>query len=205
MSGASLIHSTAIIYPGVILGNGVVIEPYAVVGKPPVRGITARDPGPPGPTVIGDGTVIGCHTVIYAGATVGRACLIGDHAHIREGVVLGDRVRLATHVSVNYDTTIGDDTAVMMTAHITGRCTIGKRCFIGVLVATMNHREPRRGFVSDEVQGPTIGDDVLIGSGALIAPGVAIGDRATIGAGALVVRDVPNGGIVVGTAGRVRE
>jgi len=205
MSGASFIHSTAIIYPGVILGQGVVIEPYAVVGKPPVRGITARDPGEPGQTIIGDGSVIGCHAVIYAGATVGRSCLVGDHAHIREGVVLGDRVRIATHVSVNYDTTIGDDTAVMMTAHITGRCVIGKRCFIGVLVATMNHREPRNGFVSSEVQGPIIGNDVLIGSGALIAPGVAIGDGATIGAGALVVRDVAAGATVVGTAGRAKE
>jgi acetyltransferase-like isoleucine patch superfamily enzyme len=201
----SLIHPTAIIYPGVTLGPGVVVEAFAVVGKPPVRGITARDPGPPCRTLIGAATLIGVGAVVYAGATVGEHCLLGDYSHIREGVILGDRVRLATHVSVNYDTAIGDDTAVMMTAHITGNAMIGRRCFIGPLVTTMNHREPRRGYVAYEVIGPTIGDDVLIGGGAQIAPGVHIGDRATIGAGALVVRDVQADATIMGTPGRVKE
>lgn len=198
-----MIHPTAIIGPGVALGPGVTVEAYAVVGRVPVRGLTARDPGPPRPTVIGAGTHIGCHAVIYAGATVGAGCLIGDHAHIREGVCLGDRVRLATHVSVNYDAEVGDDTAVMMTAHLTGRMRVGRRCFIGPAVVTMNHREPRGGWADAEVRGPTVGDDVLIGGGALLLPGVIVGDGATVGAGALVARDVPPGATVLGITGRV--
>lgn len=192
-----MIDPTALIYPGVTLGADVTIGAHAVVGYPPMRGLTARDPGPPGETHIGAGTHIGIGAIVYAGATIGARCLIGDYAHIREGCTLGDGVRLATHVSVNYDTMIGDGTVVMMTTHLTGRMRVGARCFIGPLVATMNHREPRHGFVSDEVRGPTIGDGVLVGGGAMLLPGVVIGDDALIGAGALIGRDVPAGEVVV--------
>jgi acetyltransferase-like isoleucine patch superfamily enzyme len=195
----------AIIADGVELCDGVTVESGAVVGRVPVRGLTARDPGPPQLTLVGAGSHIGCHAVIYAGVAIGERCLIGDGASIREGCVLGADVRLATGVSVNYETTIGAGTVVMQGTHLTGRMKIGRGCFIGPLVATMNHQEPRNGFVSDEVRGPTIGDGVLIGGGACILPGVTIGDRAIIGAGAIITRDVPAGATVLGQAAQLRD
>ena len=45
---------------------------------------------------------------------------------------------------------------------------------------------------------PTIGDDVLIGAGAVVLGGVSVGDGARIGAGAVVVDDVPAGATFVG-------
>ncbi|HPU00925.1 MAG TPA: DapH/DapD/GlmU-related protein, partial [Bacillota bacterium] len=36
-----------------------------------------------------------------------------------------------------------------------------------------------------------IGDNVWIGGGAIICPGVRIGDHTTIGAGSVVTRDIP--------------
>jgi len=194
-----------VINAGVELGAGVSVEAGAVVGRAPVRGLTARDPGEPGVTLVGAGSHIGCHAVVFAGVTVGERCMVGDGVNIREGCVLGEGVRLASGVSVNYETTIGANTVVMQNTHITGRCMIGRDCFIGPNVATANHREPRRGFVSDEVRGPTIGNRVLIGAGAIIMPGVTIGDEATIGAGALVVRDVPSGTTVLGSPATLRE
>lgn len=193
-----------VIADGVTLNDGVTVDAGAVVGRVPVRGITARDPGEPGRTAVLDGTHIGCHAVIYAGAAIGARCLIGDGVSIREGCVLDDGVRLATGVSVNYETTIGAGTVVMQGTHLTGRMAIGKNCFIGPLVATMNHNEPRAGFVSAEVRGPTIGDGVLVGGGACILPGVTIGNGAVIGAGAIVTRDVPAGGVVLGQPARLR-
>jgi maltose O-acetyltransferase len=38
----------------------------------------------------------------------------------------------------------------------------------------------------------TIGDDVWIGGGAIICPGVTIGSRTVIGAGSVVTRDIPD-------------
>jgi maltose O-acetyltransferase len=49
----------------------------------------------------------------------------------------------------------------------------------------------------------TIGDDVWVGGGAVICPGVTIGSRAVIGAGSVVARDVPEGVIAAGNPCRV--
>ena len=49
----------------------------------------------------------------------------------------------------------------------------------------------------------TIGEDVWVGAGALILPGVTIGSRAVIGAGSVVTRDVPAGVLAAGNPCRV--
>jgi acetyltransferase-like isoleucine patch superfamily enzyme len=46
------------------------------------------------------------------------------------------------------------------------------------------------------------GEDVFIGTGAVIIPGIHIGARAIVGAGATVIRDVPDGVTVVGCPAR---
>lgn len=48
-----------------------------------------------------------------------------------------------------------------------------------------------------------IGNDVWIGGGAIILPGVTIGDRSVIGAGSVVVRDVPAAKVVAGNPARI--
>lgn len=56
-----------------------------------------------------------------------------------------------------------------------------------------------------EVNGsaPQIGDDVLIGAGAVLVGGITVGDGAKIGAGATVFADVPAGATVVCVPPRV--
>jgi maltose O-acetyltransferase len=49
----------------------------------------------------------------------------------------------------------------------------------------------------------TIGDDVWIGGGAIICPGVTIGNNTTIGAGSIVTRDIPANVVAVGNPCRV--
>ncbi len=48
---------------------------------------------------------------------------------------------------------------------------------------------------------PTVGDDVVVGSGAKLLGPVAIGDRAKIGANSVVIHDVPPDSTVVGNPG----
>ena len=50
---------------------------------------------------------------------------------------------------------------------------------------------------------PTVGDRVIIGSGAKILGPIAIGDDSRIGANAVVVKPVPPGSVVVGVPGQV--
>jgi len=47
-----------------------------------------------------------------------------------------------------------------------------------------------------------IGNNVWIGGGAIILPGVTIGDNAVVGAGSVVTRDVAAGAVVVGNPAR---
>jgi serine O-acetyltransferase len=52
---------------------------------------------------------------------------------------------------------------------------------------------------------PTIEDNVVIGSGAIVLGPVTVGKGAKIGAGSVVVRSVPAGATVVGVPGRIAE
>ena len=47
-----------------------------------------------------------------------------------------------------------------------------------------------------------IGNDVVIGAGAIILPGVKIGDGAIVGAGSVVMSDLPAGMTVIGNPAR---
>lgn len=49
----------------------------------------------------------------------------------------------------------------------------------------------------------TIGDDVWIGGGAIICPGVTIGNNTTIGAGSVVTKDIPANVVAVGNPCKV--
>ena len=49
----------------------------------------------------------------------------------------------------------------------------------------------------------SVGDNVWLGGGVIICPGVSIGANTVVGAGAVVVRDLPANVIAVGNPARV--
>ena len=51
----------------------------------------------------------------------------------------------------------------------------------------------------------TIGDDVWIGAGAIILPGVKIGNYSVIAAGSVVISDVPEGVLVAGNPAKIKK
>ncbi len=60
-------------------------------------------------------------------------------------------------------------------------------------------------FAGKDKKRPTLGEDVLIGAGAVILGGVFIGDGAKIGANAVVTSDVPAGKTAVGIPAKIIE
>ena len=50
---------------------------------------------------------------------------------------------------------------------------------------------------------PTLGNKVVVGSGAILLGPIKVGDEARVGAGSVVIGDVPSGATVVGVPGRV--
>lgn len=88
-----------------------------------------------------------------------------------------------------------------------GRITIGDDVQIGpnVQLLTATHPiepEPRRAKWEGS-QPITIGNNVWLGGGVIVCPGVSIGDNTVVGAGAVVVRDLPANVVAVGNPARV--
>ncbi len=124
---------------------------------------------------IGDETSVGPFVEIQRGVTVGARCKIESHSFVCEGVDLADEV------------------------------------FVGHGVTFVNDKYPRATTDEGELQ---TGEDWLllrtrvergasIGSGAVVLGGVTIGEEALVGAGAVVTRDVPAGAVVAGNPARI--
>lgn len=104
---------------------------------------------------------------------------------------------VGNNVYINFNFTVVDDYKVM----------IGNNVMFGpnVTIAVTNHPvhpELRRegGMYALPV---VIKDDVWIGSGAIIVPGITIGKGSVIGAGSVVTRDIPANVIAVGNPCKV--
>jgi maltose O-acetyltransferase len=109
----------------------------------------------------------------------------------------GTNITLGDQVFFNFNCTILDVAAV----------TIGSRTLFGpgvqVYTAThpLDYQERATGL--EYAKPISIGEDVWVGGGAIICPGVRIGDRAVIGAGSVVTKDIPADTLAAGNPCRV--
>lgn len=92
------------------------------------------------------------------------------------------------------------------------RITIGSNVLIAPLVQLYTAYHPVRArdrmpnptttggmnFLVNQSSPITIGDNVWIGGGAIVLPGVTIGDNTTIGAGSVVTKDIPSNVLAFG-------
>ncbi len=199
------VHPTATVHEGTILGDGVRVLEYAVVGKQPTlgaRSTASRDPLPP--ATIGAGTVISTGAIVFAGSVIGANCIVGDQSCIRERVMLADDGILGRGSLIENDTTVGRGARIQAGAYITAYSVLEDDVFIAPCVVTTNDNfmgrtEQRRALM----KGPTIRRGARVGGGAVICPGVEIGEEAFVGAGAVVTKDVPPRMVVVGSPARV--
>lgn len=109
--------------------------------------------------------------------------------------------RAIFHVYIGNDVEAGPG---LMLTHghvvIDGRIKIGRNCQINPWVTLGLSNSRKLGF---SVDGPTIGNDVHIGTGAKVLGPIRIGDNVRVGANAVVVNDVPPNVTVVGVPARI--
>ena len=142
------------------------------------------------------------------GLSIGQQVVIEGRSQmtIGPGVKLFAGVQLvavgAGRLEIGEGTNIARATMVSAPGGVTigARCDISSHVSIYSVSADGRLPEPFDGMIRAPV---TIGDGVLIGTGARILPGVTIGRQATIGAGAVVTSDIPPGAIAVGVPARV--
>lgn len=196
-SSAGHVHATAILHPGVRLGDGHVLAPYVVVGE------RARSHGDgPVETVIGARATLRSHAVIYAGNRIGDDFQAGHGALVREDNRIGARVSIGSHSIIEHHVEIADGVRIHSNTFIPEYSVLEADCWIGPCVVFTNARYPVSAGVKDALRGPVIRRGAKVGAGAVLLPGVTIGARALVGAGAVVVRDVPAGAVVAGNPAR---
>jgi acetyltransferase-like isoleucine patch superfamily enzyme len=132
------------------------------------------------PTLV---NLYGCH--------IGDDTKIGTFVEIQKNAVIGQRCKISSHTFVCEGVTIEDDV------------------FVGHGVMFINDRRPRAtadGRLQTEADWSVVPTLVKrgasIGSGAAILCGVTIGENAMIGAGAVVTRDVAPAETVAGVPAR---
>lgn len=119
------------------------------------------------------------------------------------------RIRAPFHCDFGYHITIGDRTFVNFGAVFLDAApiTVGADVQIGpnVQLLTPTHAldAERRRAGWERADPVTIGDNVWLGGGVIVCPGVTIGENTVVGAGAVVTRDLPPGVLAVGNPARI--
>ena len=109
----------------------------------------------------------------------------------------GYNIFLGDNVFINFDCVFLD----------AGRISIGSNVKFGpkAMIFAVDHPIQAR-IRAENVNIPmnvTIGDNVWVGGGAIIMPGISIGENSIIGAGSIVTHDVPPNVIVAGNPAKI--
>jgi UDP-N-acetylglucosamine acyltransferase len=177
----SLIHQTAIIEDGAVLGSNVSVGPFAYIGSN---------------VTIGDNTQIASHAVIEGKTTIGKnnnifshsaigtipqdlkfdgedvELIIGDNNTIREFTLLNPGTKGGGSV-----TKVGNNNLLMGYVHLGHDVIIGDRCILANGATLAGHVE--------------LGNHVVIGGLTPIHQFVHIGDYAMVGGASALAQDVP--------------
>jgi acetyltransferase-like isoleucine patch superfamily enzyme len=158
-------------------------------------------------------------------ARVGKNFRTGEQLHWVQGrgeILVGDDVWIDGCCSITFAARfserptleIGDGTAIGHATQfaIGKRITLGKNCNISGQsaffdssghpadpVARRRHEPPP----AEQVRPITLGDDVWVGKGCIVFPGVRIGDCAIVSAGSVVRKHVPPYAVVAGNPAQI--
>ena len=109
---------------------------------------------------------------------------------IARGLTVGKNFKRLNNVIIDdahtWLITLGDDVTLAPRVHILAHDASTKNAL----------NKTRIGLVN-------IGNNVFIGAGTIVLPGVTIGDNVVIGAGSVVSRDIPSDSLAVGSPARV--
>jgi UDP-3-O-[3-hydroxymyristoyl] glucosamine N-acyltransferase len=205
------VHPTAVVGPGVRLGEAASIGPHAVIEA----GAEIGDRAIVGALVyIGRQVRIGADTYLYPQVVIREECVLGDRVIVHSGAVIGSdgygfRHEGERHVKVPQigRVVIGDDVEIGAACAI-DRGTLGDTVIErGTKFDNLVHigHNVRIGADSLVIAQVGIGGSAVVGKGVILAgqAGIAghieIGDRAQIGGQAGVIASVPAGEQLWGT------
>ena len=127
-------------------------------------------------------------------AQIGEDCYIEPPLHTNWG---GKHVHFGKNIYANFNLTLVDDANIY----------IGNDCMFGpnTVIATAGHpiNPELRERVTQYNAEVHIGNNVWLGAGVIVMPGVTIGDNSVIGAGSVVTKDIPANVVAFGNPCKV--
>ena len=127
-------------------------------------------------------------------AELGEGSYIEPPLHANWG---GKHVYMGKNVYANFNLTLVDDANIY----------IGNDCMFGpnTVIATAGHpiNPELRARVTQYNAEVHIGNNVWLGAGVIVMPGVTIGDNSVIGAGSVVTKDIPANAVAFGNPCKV--
>ena len=144
-------------------------------------------------------------TASVRATSFGRFCEVGARTKVAESA-FGDYSYVVNDSDIIY-TTVGKFCSIAAQTRINP----GNHPLDRVMMSHVGYRSSAYGLGNDDraffewrrSTPVTLGNDVWIGHGAVVLPGVSLGSGAAVGAGSIVTKDVPPFAIVVGNPGRV--
>lgn len=124
---------------------------------------------------------------------MGEGCWIEPPLYVN----WGSRIALGDHVYANTGLTVIDDTFVNIGSHV----MLGPRVTISAASHPVDPELRRQAYQYD--LPVVLEENVWVGAGATILPGVTIGKNSVIGAGSVVDRDIPPDVVAAGVPCRV--
>jgi maltose O-acetyltransferase len=121
----------------------------------------------------------------------------------------GSEIRPPFHCDYGYQITIGSRTFANFGLVVldVAQVRIGDDVQIGPRVQLLTATHPldarRRRDKWEYARPISIGDNVWLGGGVIVCPGVTIGSNTVVGAGSVVTRDLPPDVVAVGSPARV--
>lgn len=188
------IGDNTIIYDNVIIGDNTIICNNCIIGEPLNSYYSDTNYCNP-ETIIGEGSLIRSHSIVYSGNITGSDFSTGHRVTIREYTKFGNSCSIGTLSDIQGYSTFGDYCRLHSNVHIGQKSTVGNFVFIYPYVVFTNDPLPP----SNQIKGPTIGDYTQIAVHAVILPAVKIGEKCLIGANSTVNKNFDNELVIVGS------
>jgi acetyltransferase-like isoleucine patch superfamily enzyme len=188
------IGDNTVIYDNVVVEDDVTISHNCVVGEPLNDYYTNPEYKNP-QTVIGEGSLIRSHSIIYAG----NKLQTGHRITLRENNIIGDHTVIGLLSDIQGNARIGDYCRLYSNVVVSSDVVIGNFVFLYPYVVLTNDPYPP----SNDLKGGTIGDYSIIGVHSTVLSGVSIGSNCLIGAGSLVTTSIPDYSLAMGNPAKV--
>ena len=137
---------------------------------------------------------------VSSSATIGLNVKIWHFVYVGDGTEIKDNVVIGSLTHIDYKVKIGENTRIEGSVYIPPLTIIGKNVFIGPGATFTNDPYP----MSPRMAGVVVEDGAIIGSRAVIRPGVTVGKNSVVAMAAVVTKDVPPDVVVIGHPARVK-